>query len=142
MGVKGDWIQQFGLLGVVQGRAQSGEGACHYCLFSSVCLLSLLAVFVCCTCTCMHRDLVVSFSRIIQKSSYFIKSSLTYSNIFAGSCSRHVALGGILISLWKSLLTSSLWVGFCFQRGKQTGTVHNPLSSLPPWHQSWTPLCS
>ena len=72
MGGKGDWIKQFGQLGVVQGRAQSGEGACQYCLLSLVCLLSLLAVFVCCTFTCMHRDLVVSFSRIIQKSSYFI----------------------------------------------------------------------
>ena len=27
-GCKRGWIQQFGQLGVVQGRAQSGEGAC------------------------------------------------------------------------------------------------------------------
>ena len=71
MGVKGDWKKDFGELGVAQGRAQSSEGASQYCLFCSVSIWSLLAVFVCCTFTCMQRDLVVEFSRVIQKRSHF-----------------------------------------------------------------------
>ena len=139
MGVKGDWIQQFGLIGVVQGRAQSGEGACHYCL-----LFSVSPVPSCCVCL-LHSHLHAQRSCCFiqpyhSKEFIFHTSSLTYSNICAGSCSRHVALGGILISLWKSLLTSSLLVGFCFQRGKQAGTVENPLSSLPPCTKIG-PLC-
>ena len=50
--------------------AQSSKETCRDCLFSSVSVLSLLSVFVCCTFICMHRDLVVAFSRLIQKRSH------------------------------------------------------------------------
>ena len=72
MGVKVDWIQQFGQLDLVQDHAQSSEGACSYCLFTLVSLLSLLAVFVCCTFTCMHRVHDVAFSRFIQNKSHLM----------------------------------------------------------------------
>ena len=44
MGVKGDWLQQFGWLDVAKVHAKSGEGACEHCLFSSLSLLSLFSI--------------------------------------------------------------------------------------------------
>ena len=77
-----------------------------------------------------------------SKEFIFHKSSLTYSNISARSCSKHVALGDILIRSWKSLLTSSLLVGFCLQRGTQrephTTLCHRCLHGT----KVGTPLCS
>ena len=74
----------------MQGRAQPNEGACKDCLFSSVSLLYLLDVFVCCTFTCMHRDLVVAFSRIVQKSSHFVSHKHTKSNTLSNTITHTV----------------------------------------------------
>ena len=69
-GVKGDWISQFGWLDAVRDHAQSSEEGMLQCLFSFVSLLSLLAVFVCCTFTCMHSDHDGAFSRSVQNRSH------------------------------------------------------------------------
>ena len=121
-----------------------GASMCSFCARLRPLLLLILPVLFsvspvpsCCVCLLhfhLHAQRSCCFIQPYHSKEFiFHKSSLTYSNISGRACSRHVALGDILIRLWKSLLTSSLLVGFCFQRGKQTGTVHNPLSSLSPW---------
>ena len=76
-----------------------------------------------------------------SKEFIFHKSSLTYSNISARSCSRHVALGDILISLWKSLLTSSLLVGVLLPTREANGNRTQPFVIAASMAPKLEPLC-
>ena len=63
--------------------------------------------------------------------------------LFLLDLARDIALNDLLTSVRKSLLTLSFLAGCASNKGStQTGTVHNPLSSLSSWCQSWYPLCS
>ena len=108
-------------------------------------LFSVSPVLSCCVCLLhfhLHAQRSCCFIQPYHSKEFiFHKSSLTYSNISARSCSRHVALGDILISLWKSLLTSSLLVGLLLPTREANGNRTQPFVIAASMAPKLEPFC-